>query len=131
MHRARAVCPKHGCPNLQPCAIHAPRPFERRAVPKPPRQSRPARQRATAAVIARDNGICHLCGRGGADAADHIIPLAAASSPLELARLEQLDNKKAAHRACNARKAGRDARTASRIRAARSAPDAARTGDNA
>lgn len=27
-------------------------------------------------IIARHGGICHICGHGGADAADHVIPLA-------------------------------------------------------
>jgi len=39
----------------------------------PKRTGRPW-QRKKARIIRRDNGICHLCDRPGADSADHLIP---------------------------------------------------------
>jgi 5-methylcytosine-specific restriction endonuclease McrA len=46
------------------------------------------------AVIARDNGVCWLCGAYGADTADHVIPAAHGGASTE-------DNLRAAHRKCN------------------------------
>lgn len=45
-------------------------------------------------VIARDRGICQICGRSGADTADHIIRRRDGGSDDE-------SNLRAAHRACN------------------------------
>lgn len=39
----------------------------------PARTGRPW-TRTKARVIRRDGGICHLCGRVGADSADHLVP---------------------------------------------------------
>lgn len=39
------------------------------------RSGRPWR-RIKARVVRRDAGICHLCGKPGADSADHVIPAA-------------------------------------------------------
>ena len=45
-------------------------------------------------VLARDNGICHICGRAGANSVDHLVPRAHGGSddPANLA---------AAHKSCN------------------------------
>lgn len=40
-----------------------------------PRSTSRREQRLHAYVIARDNGICWLCGHPGADTADHVIPV--------------------------------------------------------
>jgi 5-methylcytosine-specific restriction endonuclease McrA len=48
-------------------------------------------------VVARDKGICHLCGEGGADTADHIIPHSRGGS-------DELTNLRAAHRYCNVKR---------------------------
>lgn len=50
-------------------------------------------------VIARDNGLCHLCGHAGANSADHIIPHSKGGS-------DEMANLKAAHKACNEKKNG-------------------------
>ena len=51
-------------------------------------------------TIARDRGICWLCGRPGADTVDHVIPRA-------LGGPDTLDNLRAAHRVCNSRRGTR------------------------
>lgn len=48
-------------------------------------------------VIARDHGICHLCGQPGADTADHLIPRSRGGR-------SEMKNLAAAHRACNSQK---------------------------
>jgi 5-methylcytosine-specific restriction endonuclease McrA len=48
-------------------------------------------------VIARDSGTCYLCGKAGANSADHIIPHALGGS-------DEMVNLRAAHMACNERK---------------------------
>ena len=55
-------------------------------------------RRARLAVLHRDRGICWLCGRPGADTADHVVPLALGGDPND-----QL-NMRAAHRSCNSRR---------------------------
>jgi Restriction endonuclease len=48
-------------------------------------------------VLARDNGICYLCGHPGADSVDHVIPHARGGS-------DDYSNLRAAHMGCNDRK---------------------------
>ena len=64
----------------------------------PHRLSGRARQRRTRRVIARDGGICHICGLAGADVADHVLALARGGE-------DTMGNLRAAHYACNQRKA--------------------------
>lgn len=60
----------------------------------PQRTGRPW-QRRKARIIRRDSGLCHLCGRPGADTADHIVPW-------EQSHDDSDANLKAAHhRPCN------------------------------
>lgn len=51
-------------------------------------------------VIVRDKGICHLCGMGGADTADHLIPHSKGGT-------DDLHNLRAAHRFCNVSRGAR------------------------
>jgi len=54
-------------------------------------------------VIARDNGICHVCGQAGADEADHVIGLA-------FGGLDDVTNMAAIHaRPCHLRKTQHEA----------------------
>lgn len=48
----------------------------------------------TAVIVARDDGVCHLCGRPGATSADHVIALADGGSNFP-------GNLRAAHPHCN------------------------------
>lgn len=57
-------------------------------------------RRLRAYVIRRDNGLCWLCNRPGADTADHVIPRVHGGT-------DNLDNLKAAHSLCNLRKGSR------------------------
>lgn len=58
------------------------------------RKGRPYRE-ARLYVLARDGGLCHICGRPGADTADHVVPIAAGGHPTSAL------NMRAAHRSCN------------------------------
>jgi len=51
-------------------------------------------QKIVAAVIARDNGICQLCGQSGATSADHIVRVRYGGT-------DALSNLRAAHVRCN------------------------------
>jgi 5-methylcytosine-specific restriction protein A len=73
MPRASKICPR--CPNLQPCTEHGTKPWassqrRERTI------SGSAQQRRAAAVMHLHDGVCHACGRPGADQVDHVIPLA-------------------------------------------------------
>jgi 5-methylcytosine-specific restriction endonuclease McrA len=52
------------------------------------------RAKVTAEVLEVWGGNCHLCGRDGADTADHIVPRSAGGP-------HTLDNLRPAHQACN------------------------------
>ena len=73
MPRAAVSCNRFGCPNLQPCPLHAKKPWET-SNRKSLSGSKQAKRRLY--ILRRDHGICHVCGEGGSDQADHIIPLA-------------------------------------------------------
>jgi 5-methylcytosine-specific restriction protein A len=55
-------------------------------------------KRVRAYVLARDHYTCWLCGRIGADTADHVIPLSKGGHPTDPGNL------RAAHRSCNSRR---------------------------
>lgn len=54
-------------------------------------------QRKRSAILARDGGICWLCGQTGADSVDHVIPRARGGT-------DDDDNLRAAHLSCNSRR---------------------------
>lgn len=54
-------------------------------------------QQLSARVLREERGMCHICGRPGADTADHVIPKRAGGT-------DDRDNLRAAHRSCNASK---------------------------
>jgi len=57
--------------------------------------------RMRAFVLARDAGVCWMCGHSGAGAVDHVVPLAQGGDPLDPANL------RAIHTRCNSRKGSR------------------------
>ncbi len=75
-HRAPKVCAQPGCPLDQPCPTHTPAPWAHRDQRRAGTLTGRRRQDRTARIIARDHGCCHVCGRPGADEADHVVPLA-------------------------------------------------------
>jgi 5-methylcytosine-specific restriction endonuclease McrA len=56
----------------------------------------PHHRRLRVVVLARDGGVCGICGRAGADTLDYIVPLAHGGQ-------QTLENGRAAHRSCNSR----------------------------
>jgi 5-methylcytosine-specific restriction endonuclease McrA len=54
-----------------------------------------------AAVLERDGGVCHICGKGGADEVDHVHAVRAGGDRYDERNL------KAAHRFCNRSKGDR------------------------
>jgi 5-methylcytosine-specific restriction endonuclease McrA len=61
-----------------------------------PRKNTRAQQKANKALLAASD-VCWLCGHPGADAVEHKIPLATATTPQEYAHLDQGWNKAPAH----------------------------------
>lgn len=112
--RALKPCAEPGCLALVPsgttrCARHRRKAWGRRATPKPRRMSRPKWERLKQLVLARDRGVCHICGEPGANTADHVIALGGTDEP---------SNLRAAHRRCNQCKAGAEAHESRRQRRA-------------
>lgn len=66
----------------------------------PKRTGRRWREHTVPRILRRDGGICHLCGRPGADTADHIIPWSK-FPPDAKTDADRLGNLAAAHAACN------------------------------
>ena len=80
---------------------------------KPPRPWRPSGRpwrRLVARIVERDQGICWLCGYGGATSADHVVAIADGGHPTDPANL------RAAHQYCNL---ARSARRSNEMRASR------------
>lgn len=60
---------------MKPCPTHTPPAWEG-STRRTKTGSGSAQQRRAAHVMRRDNAICHVCGKPGADEVDHVIPLA-------------------------------------------------------
>lgn len=77
MNRHPRPCTEHGCPALQPCAVHGRKAWatSKRAARLDGRSGwdRQAQRRR---ILRRHKGICHVCGQPGADAVDHVVALA-------------------------------------------------------
>lgn len=103
-------CIVANCPNLVPpftkgsrCKAHA-REYERTRSAERDRKRGGYRERfgpgwstIRTKVIARDRGICQICGEDGATTADHIVSRRDGGD-------SSMDNLQAAHVSCNARK---------------------------
>lgn len=74
--RAAKLCSHGDCVKVQPCPDHAPKPWARRDGSHRSSLSGSRQQRRARYVIDRDDTICHVCQRPGADEADHIVPTA-------------------------------------------------------
>lgn len=51
-------------------------------------------------ILRRDRGLCHLCGKPGADSVDHLVPVAHGGT-------DEVTNLAAAHKACNSSRGAR------------------------
>ena len=96
MSCAPKVCSVPHCPNLQPCPDHAPKPWEtsrrrERTISGSKQQARARR------IIARHHGICHVCGKPGATAVDHVIPLSPLADPAGVGGPDTDDNLRPIH----------------------------------
>lgn len=100
------VCVHPGCPNLTDggtrCDAHRPAytPWPDRDERRP-KVSGWERQRRNKIVMARHGRVCHVCGQGGADQVDHVVPLAQGGS-------DTMDNLRPAHKQCHAAKTRRE-----------------------
>jgi 5-methylcytosine-specific restriction endonuclease McrA len=75
----------------------------------------PRWQRIVAMIVVRDGGICHICGKGGATSADHVVALADGGSNFP-------SNLRATHPHCNYAKNARRSSTLRYHTPARSRP---------
>ena len=78
------------------CQKHQPPPFEHQNWQKPKNWANLQQQ-----VIARDTGVCYICGKPGATEVDHVVPLSAGGT-------NALFNLKAIHSSCHAKKTQKD-----------------------
>lgn len=74
MTRAPKICSQHGCPNLQPCPDHAPKPWAT-STRRTRTISGSAQQKRAARIMRRYQRVCHVCGKPMADEVDHVIAL--------------------------------------------------------
>jgi len=75
MTRAAQACSHHNCPHLQPCPVHPKKAWAGSNRKDKTRLSGWAQQRRARMILVKHRGICHVCGEGGADEADHVEPL--------------------------------------------------------
>jgi 5-methylcytosine-specific restriction endonuclease McrA len=73
-------CPEPGCFELVPCPAHPRKPWQGKGNDARLGKSGWQRRRDNERTMRRHGGICHVCGRGGADRIDHIVNLAADGS---------------------------------------------------
>lgn len=106
MPRAPKVCSDPYCPNLQPCPEHTPKPWASSRRNKRPGRSGSREQKLNRAVMLHHDAICHVCGEGGADEVDHVIPLSQGGG-------DGMDNRRPIHSTpCHKEKTQREAREA-------------------
>lgn len=106
--RLTKVCPHPGCPELQPCTHHTPKPWagsqRRQRINKTGWQQQTDARR----ILRRHHRVCHWCGRPGADQVDHVVPIAEGGADTD-------DNKRPIHsRPCHDEKTKTEAARARR-----------------
>ena len=70
----RQPCTAPGCAELRPCPAHPVKQWRRRPGAQPRTElSGSAEQARAKRIIRRDGGICYVCGKPGADQADHVV----------------------------------------------------------
>lgn len=80
--QSSTVCSEPGCPRLVTngnlCSDHQREPWAnaRSRRPRLPGQSGWSEQKLHAEIMKLFGGMCHVCGRPGADEVDHVLPLA-------------------------------------------------------
>lgn len=107
MPKAPRRCPARGCTNpithTQYCDDHIP------AWATPSGWKAPAGwARTREQVLERDNWMCHVCGRPGADTADHIVPVSRGGTHA-LSNLAAIHDRTPPH--CHRAKTNRDKTT--------------------
>lgn len=105
MTRAAKMCSNPRCGNLMPCPDH-----ERKSWDTSRRRERTTsgweQQRRAQRVMRQHDGICHVCGRPGADEVDHVVSLEQGGADSET-------NLRPIHaRPCHAEKTQREAQQA-------------------
>lgn len=97
-----SVCAEPGCPEFTDpgttrCAAHARPPWRNSDERRPRDRTGWERQKIARAVVKRDRGICHWCGKPGATEADHVVELADGGA-------DDPANMRAIHHDCNLEK---------------------------
>lgn len=75
MARAAKACSVPSCPHAQPCPDHPTKAWAG-SQRNQRRRSGSREQRVNRTVMLLHEGICHVCGLGGADEVDHVVPTA-------------------------------------------------------
>jgi 5-methylcytosine-specific restriction endonuclease McrA len=113
--RAAKMCSTTGCPHLQPCPDH-PKVAWAGSTRSERTKNGWQQQREAELVMRRDEGICHVCKRPGADQVDHVIPTSehgaddvSNKAPIHTEPCHRIKTQEEAQRA---RRAGADSRAA-------------------
>lgn len=109
MPRAPKICSTPGCPNVQPCETHAPKPWANSRRDQHVKLSGSAQQRRAERILREHGGICHVCGKPGGDQVDHVLAVseggADADHNLRPIHSDPCHNRKTAAESARARRA--------------------------
>ena len=108
--RARTICSRPGCANVQPCSLHARKPWDHSGRSRHARGYGSAWDSRRKAILERDGHRCGYCGNR-ATTVDHRIPKAQGGA-------DEASNLVAACSDCQQRKAAREGNDARKSRQA-------------
>jgi 5-methylcytosine-specific restriction endonuclease McrA len=99
----KRVCPK--CGRIG-CELHKPKPWDRTTPRDRQKRSGSREQKINRAVMFKYHATCHVCGKGGADEVDHVIPVGEGGA-------WGMENRRPIHKSpCHRQKTAREAQRA-------------------